>query len=102
MNGPTRSLAMKADVLVIFNGPENTCEVVLGGGAPTSLLFTDVVGYLVNDLKLPTGTLFDITTVPDVKIREYEYVLAALKAAGYRLTPGIHVGFLTEPKRHDR
>ena len=89
---------MKADVLITFNGPKNICEVALVGATPKPLPCTQVVSYLVNDLKLPKGALFDVKTIPDVNVSEYESVMAALKTAGYNLTPGIYVGFLTEPK----
>jgi hypothetical protein len=62
---------------------------------------TEVASYLTKTLKLPRGALFDYKTIPDVNLPEFDGVMSELKAAGYQLTPGVHVGFLTEPKpRH--
>jgi hypothetical protein len=93
---------MNADALVTFNGPKNTCEVALRGSVSAQAMPSgEVVPYLVDEVKLPKGALFDIVTIPNVNVAEYEQVMAALKAAGYKRVPGIHVGFLTEPG-HDR
>ena len=62
---------------------------------------SQVVGHLTTTLGLQRGALFDVKTIPDVDVREYERVMHGLEQAGFRMTPGIHVGFLTAPKhRH--
>jgi len=75
------------------------CEVEFAGGARRqSMPCEEVVSFLTATLKLPRGALFDVVTIPDVSEAEYDAVMAGLKAAGYKRVPGIHVGFLTEPK----
>ena len=92
----------KADFVVIFDGPAKTCAISgLADMAPHTMVCEKVAPYLVNTLKLPAGSLFDIKTIPDVNVSEHDQVMSALKAAGYKLAPGVHVGFLTEPKPRD-
>jgi hypothetical protein len=88
---------VKADAVVTFNGPAKSCEVTAAGGRPRSMPCSAVVSYLTQTLKLHRGAYVDQATIPDVDLREYDRVMAALKDAGYRPTPGVHTGFLTEP-----
>jgi hypothetical protein len=88
---------VKADAVVIFNGPAKSCEVTAAGNLPRSMPCSAVVAYLTQTLKLHRGAYVDEVTIPDVDLREHDRVMAALKDAGYRPTPGVHAGFLTEP-----
>jgi hypothetical protein len=88
---------VKADARVTFNGPAKSCEVTAAGDLPRSMPCSAVVPYLTQILKLHRGAYVDQETTPDVDVREYDRVMAALKGAGYRPTPGVHTGFLTEP-----
>jgi hypothetical protein len=60
-----------------------------------------VVEYVVHELKLSTDAPFDVATIPDVDTAEFDRTMAALKDAGFRMTPGVHVNFLTEPKHNE-
>ncbi|MEJ0040235.1 MAG: hypothetical protein WDO68_30105 [Gammaproteobacteria bacterium] len=62
----------------------------------------EVVDYVVHTLKLSTDEAFDVDTIPDVDTGEFDRTMAALKTAGFRVTPGVHVGFLTEPKHGEQ
>ena len=92
-------VASAPDIVVTFDGPTGACEVSKAGDANKRWMpCLQVPSYLMNTLKIPPGSLFDYKTIPDVNVAEFERVMAELKAAGYQLTPGTHVGFLTEPK----
>jgi hypothetical protein len=60
-----------------------------------------VVDYVVHELKLSTDAPFDVATIPDVDTAEFDRTMAALKDAGFRMTSGVHLNFLTEPKRNE-
>jgi hypothetical protein len=89
---------MKAEVVVILS--KNGCEVALADGTQRrTMACAEVVSYLTSTLKMPRGALFELKTIPDVDEAEFDRLRSGLKAAGYKPTPGVHVGFLTEPKR---
>lgn len=94
--------SVSADTVVTFNGPTDSCAVSRPGHAiKQSMPCLQVPAYVANTLKLPRGSLFDLVTIPDVNVAEYDHVMSELKAEGYGLTRGVHVDFLTEPKpRH--
>ena len=98
---PTVAASLPADVAVTFDGPRNTCEISRPDDANSqSMPCVEVPSYLTKTLKLPRGSSLDYKTIPDVNVPEFDQVTSELKAAGYQLTPGVHVGFLTEPKPH--
>jgi hypothetical protein len=89
---------VKVDAVVTFDGPAKRCQVmVTGDPRPHLMPCRDVVSYLRQTRKLLSGAYVDEQTIPDVDVAEFEQVTSALEAAGYRLPPGVHVGFLTEP-----
>jgi hypothetical protein len=94
---PRDNPPVKADAVVTFNGPAKSCEITVVGGLPHSMPCPAVASYLTQTLRLPRGAYVDEETIPDVDVREHDRVMAALKDAGYRPTPGAHVGLLTEP-----
>jgi hypothetical protein len=96
---PPTVAAVPAEVVVTFDGARNACGLSRPGDANSkSMPCIEVTSYLVKTLKLPRGSLFDYKTIPDVNVAEFDLVMSELKAAGYKLTPGTHAGFLTEPK----
>jgi len=91
--------AIKPDFIVTIDGPAHTCHVARAGESSASTVpCSQVTAYLIETLKLAPGSYFDYSTIADVDEQEFARTLEALKEAGYRPTPGIHVGFLTEPK----
>jgi hypothetical protein len=87
--------SVPAEVVVTFNGPMRICQVSrLGDANNQSMPCLEVPSYLTKTLKLRRGSW---KTIPDVNVVEFDQLMSELKAAGYRLTPGIHVDFLTEP-----
>jgi hypothetical protein len=94
---------VKPDFVLTFDGPQGNCRVTLGSqGAVEVLACAEVVGFLSKAPGIARASRFEVITIPNVNEAEYDSVMAALKASGYRLTPAVHVGFLTEPKRNDR
>ena len=88
-----------ADVTITFDGPRDACDIhTVGHAEAHSMPCIDVVSYVTRTLELPNGSRFDYNTIPDVNVTEFDLVMSHLKSAGYELTPGAHVGFLTEPK----
>lgn len=88
-----------ADVTITFDGPRKTCEIHRVSHADArSMPCIEVASYITRTLQLPKDSRFDYNTLPDVNVAEFDQVISELTAAGYRLTPGVHVGFLTEPK----
>jgi len=94
---------VKPDFVLTFDGPQGNCRVALGSQDGVEVLpSADVVGFLSKAPGITRASRFAVITIPNVNESEYDSVMAALKATGYRLTPAVHVGFLTEPKRNDR
>ena len=94
---------MKPDFVLTFDGPRGNCRVALASQEGVEILpLSKVVGFLRTVPSISGASRFEVITIPDVDVAEYDAVLAGLKAAGYRMTPGVHVGFLTEPKHNDR
>jgi hypothetical protein len=87
-------LAARADVIVTFDGVHHTCTVALynepqGNAVPCG----DVVPFIRDELRLPSGSIYDILTIASVKEEEIAAVGAKLKGAGYRFIGGRHVPF---------
>jgi hypothetical protein len=59
----------------------------------------DVVPFVRDELRLPSGSIYDIRTIPDVDEAEMSSVGASLKSAGYRFIGGTHVMFITGPQK---
>jgi integrase-like protein len=96
---PGRESSMTAEVVVTFDGPRHSCTLsIFGDTGSHSMPCVDITTYLTKTLKLRSGSSFDYKTIPDVDVDEFERVISGLKAAGYQLAPGAHVGLLTEPK----
>lgn len=91
--------AVSADMVVTFNGPKSSCAVSRPGDKnKQSMPCLQVPAYLAKTLKMPRGSFFEFETIPDVNPAEFDRVMSELNAEGYRLTPGMHVNFITEPK----
>ncbi len=94
---------MKPDFVLTFDGPNGNCRVALAAqGTAETLPCSQVLNFLSAAPGITNASHFEVITIPDVNVSEYDAVMTALKASGYCLTPGVHVGFLTEPKRNDR
>lgn len=79
----------KPDVSITFDGEHHTCVVALASETQGSTISCgEVVPFVRDELRLPSGSSYDIRTVPGVSEPEIAGVGASLKAAGYRLIGG--------------
>jgi hypothetical protein len=81
----TRPVAAKPDVIVTLDGERHTCVVALSSEAQGSAIACDdVVPFVRDELRVPSGSIYDIRTVPKVEQADVAKVEASLKAGGYR------------------
>jgi hypothetical protein len=77
-------IAAKPDVLVTLDGEHHTCIVALSSEAQGSAIACDdVVPFVRDELRVPSGSIYEIRTIPKVDQAEVAKVEASLKGAGY-------------------
>jgi len=77
--------ASRPDVTVTFDGKRRKCVVALPSEAHgSSISCADVVPFVKDELRLPSGAAYDIRKIPDVDEAEVTRVRADLNGAGYR------------------
>jgi hypothetical protein len=77
----------KADVTVAMDGVHHVCNVALSKEAQAnSIACGDLVPFLRDELRLPSGAVYDLRTDQNVDPAELATVSANLKSAGYRST----------------
>jgi hypothetical protein len=82
-------IAARSDVIVTVDGVRHACVVALYSEAQGSAISCqDVVPFVRDELRLPSGSIYDIRTIPDVDEAEMARVEASLKGAGYRFIGG--------------
>jgi hypothetical protein len=78
-------VAAKPDWIVTLDGERHTCIVALSSEAQGSAIACDdVVPFVRDELRVPSGSIYDIRTVPKAEQAEVAKVEAGLKDAGYR------------------
>jgi hypothetical protein len=79
------SVAAKPDVIVSLDGEHHTCLVALSSEAQGSTIGCDeVVPFVRDELRVPSGSIYDLRTLPPADKAEMAKVDASLKGAGYR------------------
>jgi hypothetical protein len=79
----------KSDVVVTVDGARHACVVALHSEAQGSIISCDdVVSFVRDELRLPSGSIYDIRTTPDVPAAQMAKVEASLNGAGYRHSGG--------------
>jgi hypothetical protein len=83
------AIAAKPDVIITVDGVQHACVVALysepyGNNIPC----TDVIPFLRDELKVPSGAVYDLRTIATVDQAEVLKVRADLKDAGYRFIGG--------------
>ena len=78
-------IAAKADVIITIDGVQHACVVALynepyGNTIPCS----DVLPFVRNELRVPSGAVYELRTTGTVDPAEVLKVKANLKDAGYR------------------
>ena len=77
--------ASRADVTVTFDGKRRKCVVALSSEAQGSAMSCgDVVSFVKEELRVPSGAIYDIRKIPDADESEVAKLRADLNNAGYR------------------
>jgi hypothetical protein len=75
----------KPDVIVTIDGQHHTCVVALSSEAQGStIVCAEVTAFVKDELRVPSGGIYDIRTIPEVDKTEIAKVEDALRGAGYR------------------
>jgi hypothetical protein len=78
-------IAGKPDVIVTLDGERHICVVALSSEVQGSAIACgDVVPFVRDELRAPSGSIYDIRTIPNVEQADVAKVEASLKAGGYR------------------
>jgi hypothetical protein len=81
--------AAKPDVIITVDGERHACVVALSSEPQGSAIpCADVVPFLRDELRLASGSSYDIRTIPKVDEGQVTIVEASLKGAGYRFIVG--------------
>ncbi len=77
--------AARAEVIVTLDGGRHTCVVALYNEPQGSMVpCRDVVSFIKDELRVASGAVYDVRTIPDVDKDELARVAASLDGAGYR------------------
>jgi hypothetical protein len=75
----------RPDVIVTIDGQHHACIVALSNEAQGSTIAcAEVTAFIKDELRVPSGGIYDIRTIPEVDKAEIAKVEDALKGAGYR------------------
>ena len=75
-----------AEVSVTVDGVHHACIVALSKEAQgSSIACADIVAFIKDELRVPSGAVCEVLTIPTVSDTELAAVSARLKNAGYRL-----------------
>jgi len=86
---PAPPIAARPDVIVSLDGARHDCVVALYSEEQGSMISCDdIVPFIRDELRVPSGSTYDMRTVPNVDVAEMARVDAALKNAGYRFIRG--------------
>lgn len=81
---PAPAMTAKADVIVTLDGAKHDCVVALSSEAQGSMISCDaVVAFVRDELRVPSGSKYDLRSVSNVDAVEKTKVEAGLKGAGY-------------------
>jgi hypothetical protein len=81
--------AAKPDVIVTFDGKRHACLVALPSEPQGSeVACKEIVSFVKDELRVPSGSVYDVRVVPDFDPAERAGVESALKDAGYRIMGG--------------
>ncbi len=91
-------LADKPDVIVTFDGARHSCVVALYSEPQGSAIpCAELIPFLRDELRLPSGAIYDIRTIPTFDAAEMTKTAASLKDAGYRFIGGRRDMFTPSP-----
>jgi hypothetical protein len=79
------SIAAKPGVTITFDGARHACVVALSRESQGSIIScNDVVPFVRDELRLPSGSTYDVRATPEMDKAERADVEAHLRDAGYR------------------
>jgi hypothetical protein len=82
-------IAAKPDVIVTLDGVRHDCLVALYSEPQGNIISCDdVVAFVRDELRVPSGAIYDIRTAPNIDEAQKTKVEASLKGAGYRFIRG--------------
>jgi hypothetical protein len=82
-------IAAKPDVIVTLDGTRRDCLVALYSEEHGNIISCDdVVAFVRDELRIPSGAIYDIRTAPEIDEAQKTKVEASLKGAGYRYIRG--------------
>ena len=91
-------LADKPDVIVTFDGARHSCVVALYSEPEGSAIpCAELIPFLRDELRLPSGAIYDIRTIPTFDAAEMTKTAASLEGAGYRFIGGRRDMFARSP-----
>jgi hypothetical protein len=82
---PPAPMAAKSDVIVTFDGKRHACLVALPSEQQGSeVACKEIVSFVKDELRVPSGSVYDVRVIPDFDPAERAGVESSLKEAGYR------------------
>jgi len=82
-------IAAKPDVIVTLDGTRHDCLVALYSEAQGNIISCDdVVAFVRDELRVPSGAIYDIRSGSNIDEAQRTKVEASLKGAGYRFIRG--------------
>jgi hypothetical protein len=82
-------MGARSDVTVTLDGKRRKCVVKLSSETQgSSISCDDVVPFVKEELRLPSGSIYDIRTSSPGDEGEIAKIRASLNGAGYRLAGG--------------
>jgi hypothetical protein len=95
---PAPPIAARPDVIVTLDSERHTCVVALYSEAQGSAISCDeVVPFVRDELRVTSGSIYDIRAIPIVDKAEMARVEASLQAGGYRFIGGPHESPVNPP-----
>jgi hypothetical protein len=92
------TIAARADVIVTLDGGRHSCVVALYNEPQGSIVpCSDVVSFIKDELRVASGAVYDVRTIPRVNEAEMARVVGDLNGAGYRFIGGRALNSLTGP-----
>jgi hypothetical protein len=86
-------IAAKPDVIVTIDGAHRSCVVALYREAQgNSISCDDIIPFMRDELRISSGSIYDLRANPGVDAAERAKVQAALQGAGYRFIGGPPAG----------
>jgi hypothetical protein len=85
----TPKIAEGPDVTITVDGQRHGCLVALSSEAQGSAVpCSEVVQFLRDELRLKSGSIYDVRTIPEVDNAQMAVLAAGLTSAGYRFIGG--------------